>query len=68
MTNLIDLLGIRVVLALSVRSLSDLEREEGQTLAEYALVISLVAVVLIAVISTLAGSLRGMFRRTSSAI
>lgn len=68
MTTIIDLLRVRLVLALSARSLPELRREEGQTLAEYALVITLISVGLIAIIAVIAGSLKGLFSRTSSAI
>ena len=37
------------------------EREEGQTLVEYALIIALVAIVLVVALETLAGGIEGTF-------
>ena len=45
-----------------------LKRQEGQTLVEYALIIALVAVVLIASLNALAGALGGVFTKIDSAL
>ena len=44
------------------------EREEGQTLAEYALILTLIAVLVIAAVLYLSGSLQGMFSSIGSQI
>ena len=38
-----------------------LEKEEGQTLAEYALILALIAVVVVVVVATLGGTISSMF-------
>ncbi|HEX4323249.1 MAG TPA: hypothetical protein VHZ77_01320 [Gaiellaceae bacterium] len=68
MNNYVNLLGTRVFLLLSSRSVSELRREEGQTLAEYGLVVALIAAALVAIIAVIAGSVTGLFNRSSSAI
>jgi pilus assembly protein Flp/PilA len=45
-----------------------LKREEGQTMAEYGLLIALVAILLIAAIGLLTGALQGTFSRIASAL
>ena len=45
-----------------------LQEEEGQTLVEYGLLISLIALVVIAVLTLLGGQIRNVFTRASSAI
>jgi Flp pilus assembly pilin Flp len=44
------------------------EPEAGQTLAEYALILALIAVVVIAAVIVLQGSISGLFGSVSSAI
>ena len=44
------------------------EREEGQTLAEYALILSLIAVVVVVIVATLGTTITGLFSSASSAI
>ena len=46
----------------------NLKREEGQTLAEYALILALIAVVVVGVVFTLGGTIRNLFASVSSAI
>jgi pilus assembly protein Flp/PilA len=48
--------------------LSDVKREEGQTLVEYGLIIGLIAVALIAVLLLLTGSLSTIFSTVTSAL
>lgn len=43
-------------------------REEGQTLVEYALILVLIAVVVIAVVTTLGGTIRSVFSNVASSI
>lgn len=45
-----------------------LDREDGQTMAEYALLIALVAVLLIAAVGLLTGALQGTFSAIASAL
>ena len=48
--------------------LRTLRREEGQDLAEYALILGLIAVVLIGVISLLTGSMQTIFNTIKDAL
>ena len=43
-------------------------REEGQTLVEYALILVLIAVVVVAVVATLGGTIKSVFTNVSSSI
>ncbi len=52
MTKFRNLIGARLALALQ-GNLVSLEREEGQTLAEYALILALIAVVVVVVVVAL---------------
>jgi len=54
------------MLSLYVRLMNWLEGEEGQSMAEYALIIALVAIVLIAALQLLAGGISGVFSRIVS--
>jgi pilus assembly protein Flp/PilA len=51
---------------MNIKSL--LAREEGQTMAEYGLLIALVAILLIGVIGTFTGALSGTFNTISGAL
>jgi Flp pilus assembly pilin Flp len=56
-------------LALALQgSLPSIEREEGQTLAEYALILALIAVLVIAAVLFLSGSIKGLFSQVGSQI
>ena len=44
------------------------DREEGQTMAEYALILGLIAVFVIIMIFFLGGEIRDLFRRTGSSV
>ena len=61
---------LRLALTLAVSSLSfeNLGREEGQTLAEYALILALIAVGVIAAVILLQGSISGLFTSVGSKI
>ena len=45
-----------------------LQEEEGQTLVEYGLLISLIAIVVIAVLTLLGGKIKGVFGTASNSI
>ena len=59
--NLMNNLGLRLVLAFRGLSLATVEREEGQTLAEYALILTLIAAVTVAVILALGTDISSIF-------
>jgi pilus assembly protein Flp/PilA len=56
----------QVRLALAVSALRD--REEGQALVEYALLLSLIAVVSIGILTALGQSVSGIFSQVNSAL
>ena len=61
-------LRLALTLAVSSFSLENLGREEGQTLAEYALILALIAVGVIAAVILLQGSISGLFSSVGSKI
>ena len=61
-----NMLAMRLALAVQSLSLPSLEREEGQTLAEYALILALIAVVVIAAVIFLGGQIKGIFSSIGS--
>jgi Flp pilus assembly pilin Flp len=64
-----DFFGARFMLALlDPSSLSDLRREEGQTMAEYALILALVAAVVAVVVALLGNTIKGFFGTVGSQI
>jgi pilus assembly protein Flp/PilA len=68
---MIQLFGARLAMVLS--SLQNLEvpspkREEGQTLAEYALILALIAVVVVGVVFALGGTIKGIFTSVNNSI
>jgi pilus assembly protein Flp/PilA len=67
MTQLRNTIGTYIALAMQ-GSLPSLEREEGQTLAEYALILALIAVVVIAAVIVLQGKISGIFNSVGSQI
>jgi pilus assembly protein Flp/PilA len=68
MSILRNTIGLRVALAISSLSLPSLEREEGQTLAEYALILALIAVVVIGAVIFLGGQIQKIFDNIGSAL
>jgi Flp pilus assembly pilin Flp len=68
MTKLRNTILMGVALAVQGLAASDLKREEGQTLAEYALILALVAVGVIAAVIFLRGSISGLFNSVGSQI
>ena len=63
-----NMLAMRLALAVQSLSLPSLEREEGQTLAEYALILALIAVVVIVAVIFLGGQIRDIFSSIGSKI
>ena len=61
-------IGIWVALALQGLSLQRLEREEGQTLAEYAMILALIAIAVVAAVVLLGGKIGSLFSNISSQI
>ena len=61
MKNMRNSIGMALALALSGVSLPSIEREEGQTLAEYALILALIAVLVIGAVLFLSGKIKGLF-------
>lgn len=61
-------LGLRLAMLVTWIEASSLEREEGQTLAEYALILALIAVAVIAAVTFLGGSISSMFSSVGSSI
>ena len=66
-----QLFGVR--LAMMLTSLQNFElpsvkREEGQTLAEYALILALIAVVVVVVVATLGSTIKGIFTQRQRSI
>ncbi len=51
-----------------VMAMPSLEREEGQTLAEYALILALIAVVVTVAVIALSGSISSLFNNVGSSI
>ena len=56
------------LLLLNVEELRNEDREEGQALVEYGLIIGLIAVVCVLVITTLGGEIRGALQGISNAL
>ena len=68
MNKIRNMIGIRLALAFQGQLVPALEREEGQTLAEYALILALIAVVVVVVVATLGTTIKGIFTNVSSSI
>jgi Flp pilus assembly pilin Flp len=69
MCRLYDALCARLLPGLlDSSSLTDLRREEGQTLAEYALVLALIAAVVAVTVGLLGGKIKGIFTTIGSSI
>ena len=68
MTKLRTNLVLLVASALQGLSLESVRREEGQTLAEYALILSVIAIGVIAAVFFLRDSISGLFTNVGSKI
>ena len=60
MTNLWNTVA-RVALVLQGQQVPSIEREEGQTLAEYALILALIAILVIGAVLFLSGQISSIF-------
>ena len=67
MTKLNDI-GLRLAVMLRSISLADVRREEGQTLAEYAMILALIALVVVLVVTLLGGKISSLFSAVASGI
>ena len=63
-----QLFGVRLAMMLQSLSAPSLKREEGQTLAEYALILALIAVVVVVIVTALGSQVSSVFSKISSAI
>jgi Flp pilus assembly pilin Flp len=61
-------IGLRLALVMQGLAVPKLEREEGQTLAEYALILALIAVLVIGAVLFLSGAIKGIFSSVGSQI
>jgi pilus assembly protein Flp/PilA len=61
MTKLNTMIVLRIAAMLDDLSPAKLKREEGQTLAEYAMILGLIAVVVVAVVGLLGGTISSIF-------
>jgi len=65
MTKMYEMIGLR--LGIMLQGLS-LQREEGQTLAEYAMILALIAILVVAAVLFLSGQISGLFSKVASQI
>ena len=68
MNQLRNKLMIGIAFALQGISLESVKRDEGQTLAEYALILALIALGVIVAVLALRGTISGLFNSISSQI
>jgi Flp pilus assembly pilin Flp len=66
--NMWNTIGLRLALVMQGLEVPSIEREEGQTLAEYALILALIAVLVIAAVLFLSGQIKGIFSSVGSQI
>jgi Flp pilus assembly pilin Flp len=62
------MIGLRLALVMQGLELPSLKRDEGQTLAEYALILALIAVLVIVAVLFLSGQIKGIFSSVGSAL
>ncbi len=62
------LIGLRFALALGGTPFVGIEREEGQTLAEYALILALIAVIAVLALIFLGGTITGLFSKVGNSV
>jgi len=61
-------IGLWVALAVQGLSFQSLKREDGQTLAEYAMILALIAIAVVAAVTLLSGNISSLFSRIGSQI
>ena len=66
MTHIRNMIGLRLALVMQGLELPSFKREEGQTLAEYALILALIAVLVIFAVLFLSGQIKGIFSSVGS--
>jgi Flp pilus assembly pilin Flp len=66
--NIMNTIGLRLALVMQGLEVPSIKREEGQTLAEYALILALIAVLVIAAVLFLSGQIKGIFSSVGSQI
>jgi len=66
MTKLGTMIALRIANALHGFTSEVVEGEEGQTLAEYALILALIAVVVVGAVILLGGNINNIFNNVSS--
>jgi pilus assembly protein Flp/PilA len=64
----LNIAGFRLAAILQGISLVRLKRDEGQTLAEYAMILGLIAVVVVAVVITLGTTISSLFSNVAAGI
>jgi pilus assembly protein Flp/PilA len=60
--------GYLITLRASSMASVSLKQDEGQTLAEYALILALIAIIVIVVVATLGSTISGIFNNVSTSI
>ena len=68
MSNLRQTIATRFVLVLQGNYIASLEREDGQTLAEYALILATIALVVVTAVVLFAGSVSSLFSTAAHSI
>jgi pilus assembly protein Flp/PilA len=68
MNKSLNQIGVRLALMLGTLSVPSLKREEGQTLAEYALILALIAVVVVVIVGVLGNKISSIFSTITSGI
>ena len=61
-------IGLWLAFAVQGLSLQSLEREEGQTLAEYAMILALIAILVVGAVTLLGGNINSLFSTIASNI
>ncbi len=68
MRHIRNTIGLRLALVMQGLEVPSIEREEGQTLAEYALILALIAVLVVGAVLFLSGAIKGIFSSVGSQI
>jgi Flp pilus assembly pilin Flp len=66
MTEFSNMIGLRLAMMLQGVSMPNLKREEGQTLAEYALILAFIAAVVVGVVIILGNKISSLFTSISN--